>query len=295
VSTPSPTPGPSSPLTQAPDSAFDWLVGAPLRIAVIIITAIVVRWLLNRAITHFIERMGRHTPNVPTALEVVPSERFQQRSEAVGALMRSIVTAIVFTIAGAMVLGQLGVNLGPLIAGAGIVGVALGFGAQSFVKDFISGVFMILEDQFGVGDVIDTGFVTGTVEDVGLRVTRVRDLTGVVWYVRNGEVIRIGNRSQGWATAVADIPVGYDEDLERVRTVVEEVGSQMLADPAFADSLLEAPQWMGVEAVAGDAVTIRVTARTSPQQQVSVAREIRERLKNAFDAAGITVPTLRRP
>lgn len=297
--TPSPVPAPTVDENTVDDNTatdlWNWLIGTPLKIVIILITALVARWLINRAITHFVDRMSASTLRGPQAFDVIPTERRQQRSEAVGALLRSIVTATIFTIALAMVLGQIGVNLGPLIAGAGIIGVALGFGAQSFVKDFISGVFMILEDQYGVSDVIDTGFVIGTVEDVGLRVTRVRDLNGVVWYVRNGEVIRIGNRSQGWATAIADIPVGYDEDLDRVRSVVDEVGAAMLADPAWADGLLEAPQWMGVESVAGDAVTIRITARTAPQQQVPVSREIRERLKVAFDAAGITVPTLRRP
>lgn len=292
--TPTPVPAPAADENTAAD-VWSWIVGTPLKIALILITAFVARWLINRAISHFVDRMSASTLRGPQVFDVLPTERRQQRTEAVGALLRSIVTAVVFTIATAMILGQVGVNLGPLIAGAGIIGVALGFGAQSFVKDFISGVFMILEDQYGVGDVIDTGFVIGTVEDVGLRVTRVRDLTGVVWYVRNGEVIRIGNRSQGWATAIADIPVGYDEDLDRVRSVIDEVGAAMLADPAWADGLLEAPQWMGVESVAGDAVIIRITARTAHQQQVPVSREIRERLKVAFDAAGITVPTLRRP
>jgi len=296
AATPTPTPVPIPTVNEnSATNVWNWLIGTPLKIAIIVVTALVARWLINRAISHFVDRMSASTLRAPQAFDVIPTERRRQRSEAVGALLRSIVTATVFTIATAMVLGQLGINLGPLIAGAGIIGVALGFGAQSFVKDFISGVFMILEDQYGVGDVIDTGFVIGTVEDVSLRVTRVRDLNGIVWYVRNGEVIRIGNRSQGWATAITDIPVGYDEDLERVRAVVDEVGAAMIADPAWATALLEAPQWMGVESVAGDAVTIRITARTAPQQQVQVAREIRERLKSAFDAAGITVPTLRRP
>ena len=155
------------------------------------------------------------------------------------------------------------------------------------MKDFLSGVFMILEDQYSVGDVIDTGFGTGTVEEVALRVTQIRDTNGVVWYVRNGEIVRIGNRSQGWSLATVDLPVAYDEDLDAVRTVVARVGAAMVEEDDLRDKLLEPPLVAGVESVAGEAVVVRVTARTAPQQSVPVARDLRERLKVAFDEAGI--------
>jgi small-conductance mechanosensitive channel len=236
------------------------------------------------------ERAGETRMNV--AIEgILPSERRRQRAEAVGALMRSVGTVTITVVAIIVILARLGVNVGPLLAGAGIVGIALGFGAQSLVKDYISGVLMVLEDQYGVGDVIDTGAVVGTVEDVGLRITRVRDLNGVVWYIRNGEIVNLGNRSQGWSFVAVDMPVSYSQDLDAVRTVVDEVGAAMLADPAWTDKLLDPPSVAGVEAVSGFAVTVRVTTRAAAQQQLPVSRELRERLKAAFDASGIELPT----
>lgn len=165
----------------------DVLVTKPLRILLIVVLALVIRRLLRRAIRRSIAK----------ATAVGLTERRRLRAETLGSILESIASAVVLTVAFVMVLGELGLNLAPIIASAGIVGVALGFGAQNLVKDFLSGVFNILEDQFGVGDEVDTGFAIGTVEAVGLRTTRLRDVTGVVWHVRNGEILRIGNRSQG--------------------------------------------------------------------------------------------------
>ena len=170
--------------------------------------------------------------------------------------------------------------------------MALGFGAQSLVKDFLSGVFMIMEDQYGVGDVIDTGEAIGTVEEVTLRITRLRDANGVTWYVRNGEIIRIGNRSQGFATAIIDMPVSYAESVERVVGVIREAATAMGADPAWADKFVEEPQVLGVESIVGMTMTIRTIAQCVPGEQFPVQREMRERLKAALDAADVKAPPL---
>ena len=167
--------------------AIDVLVTRPLRIVVIVVLALLLRRILHRAIGRTITR----------ATAAGLTERKRLRAETLGSILRSTTSAVLLSVAVVMVLGELGLNLAPIIASAGIAGVALGFGAQNLVKDFLSGMFMILEDQFGVGDEVDTGFGTGIVEAVGLRTTRLRDVTGVVWHVRNGEVVRIGNRSQG--------------------------------------------------------------------------------------------------
>jgi len=147
-------------------------------------------------------------------------------------------------------------DIGPLLAGAGVLGVALGFGSQSLVKDFLSGIFMVLEDQYGVGDVVDVGPTSGTVEAVSLRVTRLRDVEGTVWYVRNGEILRLGNKSQGWARAVLDIPVGYDEDVARVQQVMLDVARQLADDEQFGPLVLEQPEVWGIEAMTQDTVTV---------------------------------------
>jgi small conductance mechanosensitive channel len=207
-----------------------------------------------------------------------------------GSLLQSISTGVIFTIALMMVLSEIGMNIAPLIASAGIIGVALGFGAQSLVKDFLSGIFMIFEDQYGVGDSVNLGDVSGTIESVGLRVTRLRDVDGTVWYVRNGEILKVGNQSQNWSRTVLDVAVGYREDVTRVRELLKEVAHSVTEDARFADRIIEEPEIWGVQSLGPDSVVVRVTLKTLPQQQWAVARELRERIKERFDAEGITMP-----
>jgi small conductance mechanosensitive channel len=189
-----------------------------------------------------------------------------------------------------MVISQLGYDIAPLIASAGIIGVALGFGAQGLVKDFLLGIFMILEDQYGVGDSIDLGEASGTVEAVGLRVTRLRDVNGTVWYVRNGEVLRVGNMSQNWARTVLDIPVAYTADLDQVRTVLRDIAHAVWEDPDFRNDVIEEPEVWGVERLDPDGVVMRVVLKTAPLEQWTIAREMRERIKERFDVLGIEIP-----
>lgn len=286
-----------------PQQVWDWFTGDPLLILVTVIAALVLRWLILRSIGRVVRvtiarsdarrakepgRAGR----VLAQATGLAHERHLQRTLTMGSLLRSMVTFIVGLITVLTVMAIIGLPLAPLLASAGVGGVALGFGAQSLVKDFLSGIFMILEDQYGVGDVIDTGEATGTVEEVSLRVTRLRDGTGVVWYIRNGEIIRIGNKSQGWATALVDIPVSYTENLERVIPLIREVVHALDTEAAWQDVLLEEPNVVGVESISGNTVTIRVIAKTAPEQQYGVSREIRERVKAAFDAHGIKAPVM---
>jgi small conductance mechanosensitive channel len=286
-----------------PEQVWDWFRGDPLLILVTIVAALVLRWLILRSIGRVVRVTiarsdARRAKEPGRAGRVIAQatglahERHLQRTLTMGSLLRSMVTFVVGLITVLTVMSIIGLPLAPLLASAGVGGVALGFGAQSLVKDFLSGIFMILEDQYGVGDVIDTGEATGTVEEVSLRVTRLRDGTGVVWYIRNGEIIRIGNKSQGWATALVDIPVSYTENLERVIPVIREVVHALDAEAAWQDVLLEEPNVVGVESITGNTVTIRVIAKTAPEQQYGVSREIRERVKAAFDAHGIKAPVM---
>lgn len=262
------------------DDVGDWLVGTPLAILVLVLAALVARWLIHRVIERSVAGIAAGPLSARRGL----------RARTMGSLLKSIVTGVVFAITLMMVLAELGLNVAPLIASAGILGVAIGFGAQSLVKDFLSGVFMIFEDQYGVGDVVDLGEASGTIEAVGLRVTRLRDVNGTVWYVRNGEILRVGNMSQNWARTVLDIGVAYSEDLEKVRRVLKEVAHELWEDPAFAGRIIEEPEVPGVESLTADAVTVRVTMKTAPMEQWSVAREMRERIKARFDAEGIEIP-----
>ena len=285
------------------ETARDWLLGVPLQILVILLCALVAQLILTRVIRGVVrraterakhERLAQTRKITRTAelSEVLLTQRTEQRAAAIGTLLRSVVAITVWSIALLMILPLLGVNVGPLLASAGVIGVALGFGAQTLVKDYLSGIFMIVEDQYGVGDLVDVGPVIGTVEEVALRFTRLRDQTGVVWYVRNGEILRVANRSQGWTLAIVDIPIGYDENIDRVRDIVENVATDMDEDPTYDDMLLGRPMFAGVESVSGEAVVIRITAKSVPDQQIPLARTIRERMKLAFDRAGITVPVL---
>lgn len=281
-------------------STLDWLLGAPLKIVVTLLVAVLARWLAHRAITKAVaasiarseasraKRERRGTGREATAAR----ERYRQRTLTMGSLLRSIATFAIGVITVLTVLSLCGIPLAPLLASAGVGGVALGFGAQALVKDFLSGIFMILEDQYGVGDLIDTGEAVGTVEEVTLRVTRMRDHDGVVWYVRNGEIIRIGNRSQGWSTVLVDIPFSYREDVEQVIGIIREEVGHIDDEPHWREVLREELQVLGVESITGGTVTVRILARCAPDENWGIQREIRRRVKEAFDREGIAGPPI---
>jgi small conductance mechanosensitive channel len=272
------------------------------RVAGILAVGLILRWVLHRLVDRLIRRaadgvlpqkVGRislgssghfGTPVNPG------STRRVQRTKALGSRLESLVTGIVFAVVLTMVMSEVGVDIAPIIASAGIIGIALGFGAQSLVSDFLSGVFMIFEDQYGVGDVVDLGEAVGTVEAVSLRITRVRDVNGTVWYVRNGEIVRVGNQSQNWARTVLDVSVAYDEDLAKVQRVLREVAHDLWEDDDFKGVVIEEPEVWGVEALTPEGVTVRVTLKTAPLEQWRVAREMRQRIKARFDYEKIEIP-----
>ncbi|BCB81973.1 mechanosensitive ion channel [Phytohabitans flavus] len=283
------------------ESSF-WILVKPLRIILILLIALLIRWAAHRMISRLV-RTSAHAsvpailrplreriPSAPAATAdpsaVVP-ERRRQRAEAIGSVLRNTVTAVVFAIAVLLILSELNFNLAPLIASAGIAGVALGFGAQSLVKDVLSGIFMLLEDQYGVGDTVDLGEATGIVEAVGLRITTVRDARGVLWYIRNGEIIRVGNKSQGWALVIVDMPIGY-AGVEEATSVMRAAAAEVAEDPDLAAHFVEPPDVLGVEQVTVDGAVIRTIAKTTADGQFDVGRELRRRLSEALDASGIT-------
>ncbi|WP_367136410.1 MULTISPECIES: mechanosensitive ion channel family protein [Streptomyces] len=268
-----------------------WLSNS-LRIILIVVIAVVMRSLIRRAITKLIARMNRTASAVDgTALGglLVNAERRRQRSEAIGSVLRSVTSFLIMGTAALTVLSVLKINLAPLLASAGVAGVAIGFGARNLVTDFLSGVFMILEDQYGVGDSIDAGVASGEVIEVGLRVTKLRGADGEIWYVRNGEVKRIGNLSQGWATAGVDVQVRADEDLDRVREVLTRTGEEMQKSEPWTERLWEPIEVLGLNAIYLDSVVIRVSAKTMPGKALGVERELRWRVKQALDAEGIRI------
>jgi moderate conductance mechanosensitive channel len=217
-------------------------------------------------------------------------ERRHQRVRALGSILRSAASIAIFGIAGVVVLGDLGINLAPLLASAGVVGVAIGFGAQNLVRDYLSGIFMLLEDQYGVGDSITVGNASGTVETVTLRITRIRDTKGVVWHIRNGAIEQVGNQSQGWARAVIDYPVPYDGNLAVIQDILERAAQALWHEPEWRALMLAAPEVWGAQEVSSKQVTMRVVVKTAPLRQWSVEREMRARIKAALDAAGVRFP-----
>jgi moderate conductance mechanosensitive channel len=277
----------------------DVFIAKPAKILLIVLVALVARSLANRLVRR-LTKVGAdgRTPSVLRPLKeragltslfdgALVSERRRQRAETVGAILRSIVSFAILSLAFVLVLGELGIDLGPIIASAGILGVALAFGAQNLVKDFLSGVFMILEDQYGVGDVIDVGQVSGTVEDVGLRTTRLRDVQGTVWYVRNGEIARVGNQSQGFGQVVLDLPFPTTTDLDRAGAVMKDVADEMWRDEDWAELITEEPQMLGVEHLTADSAQLRLVMRTRAGEQWKVGRELRLRVQERLSKEGI--------
>ncbi|MFE9999420.1 mechanosensitive ion channel family protein [Streptomyces avermitilis] len=263
-----------------------------LRVLLILVIAGVLRVVVRRAITKLIDRMGRTAEGVDgTALGglLVNVERRRQRSQAIGSVLRSVASFLILGTAALMILGTFEINLAPLLASAGVAGVAIGFGARNLVTDFLSGVFMILEDQYGVGDTVDAGVASGEVIEVGLRVTKLRGDNGEIWYVRNGEVKRIGNLSQGWATAGVDVTVRASEDLDRVKATLDDVAERMSKEEPWNELLWGPIEVLGLDSVLLDSMVVHVSAKTMPGKAAAVARELRWRIKRAFDAADIRI------
>lgn len=297
--------------------AADIVFAKPLKIAIVLLIAWIVVAIVRRMIDEFvatlsgqgqparrIKRTLRRTPivnKVPDSMldTGVVSIRAAARAETLGHVLRSVSSFAVWTIAALTVLGEVGIKLGPLVAGAGIAGVALGFGAQSLVKDFLAGIFIIVEDQYGVGDIIDVGDlsgtpVSGTVESVSLRATRVRSVSGTVWHVPNGTILRVGNMSQQWARALLDLPVVYGSDLDHAQAVIKQTADAVWQDPDWAGQILEEPEMWGIENLGPEGVTIRLVVKTQPAEQFKVLRELRVRIKAALDGAGIEIATTNR-
>jgi small conductance mechanosensitive channel len=293
--------------------AADWFVERPLTVLIIFGVAVVANYLVRKAISRAEERMikdrdrrlearqaaevedGRFEDHELRAQQkaaelVLAAEQSKQRALTLGSVMRSAASVAIFTVAILMALSEFDVNLGPLVAGAGIAGVALGFGAQSIVKDFLSGFFMLVEDQYSVGDVIDVGEASGTVEAITLRTTRIRDVNGTLWYVPNGEILRVANKSQQWARAVLDIEVAYGTDIDTASRVIKEVADSVWRDHLPNATVLEEPEIWGVERFGESAIAIRLVAKVEPGEQWATSRVIRQRLVEAFAREGIEIP-----
>ncbi len=280
---------------------LDRVVAPLFEVIVVLVLMMLARGLLRRVVGTVVEQMKR--PVAPNALHrladvvdgghdapEVTQDRRERRAQSMGALLMSVGSAVIWIIGGMTILGAFGIDLAPLIAGAGIVGIALGFGAQDLVKDFLSGVFMLVEDQYGVGDTVDVGEAAGVVEGISLRTTRIRDVQGRLWHVPNGEIRRVANASQAWARALLDVDIAYGADIDEAIRVIEEAGKAMASEDQWDELFLEQPEVWGVQNLAADSIQLRIVIKTVAGEQFKIGRELRRRIKYALDEADIEIP-----
>ncbi|MEN9606383.1 MAG: hypothetical protein RL605_211 [Actinomycetota bacterium] len=268
-----------------------------IRIVLILVGALVLRSLLLLVVRRTVKQIisGVNSKLAKSPLSPVSNARVVQRANTLGSVLSNLITWSVVVATIMSVLSELGVAVGAIIAGAGIMGAAIGFGAQSLVRDLISGLFIVFEDQYGVGDSVDLGQATGVVESVGLRVTQVRDVSGTLWYVRNGEVVRVGNQSQGWSRVVLDIALPYEARVDVAHAAILKAAESMVNDGDFGDSLIGSPEVWGLEVLSGEQVVLRLVQQVGPTAADVVARELRTRIKRELDDAKIKLADRRQP
>lgn len=271
----------------------DW--HALIRIVLIIVVALVARWVLLTSVKRVVNSLisgikAKKAPRRQLDLtSPINQERVVQRTRTMGTVMRNMITWSIGVISISAILSELGISMSALAAGAGILGAGLGFGAQSLIKDLISGLFIVFEDQYGVGDTVNLGDITGVVESVGLRVTQVRDFDGVLWYVRNGEVVRVGNQTQGWSRAMLDIALPYGADVTGAQALLLEVAKKVAGE--LSDIVIDEPEAWGIQVLNGNQIVVRVVQRTKAGKSDEVGRALRLAAKIALDKADIKLAT----
>lgn len=271
-----------------------------IQVAAIVVIALIVRWLLHfvirRVVNQVVTGVKRKQDVTDTqALSASPlaAVRLVQRTRTLGSVLTNIVNVTLFIVVLLLVVGTIAPDvLGSFTLLSAAIGAGLGFGAQNIVKDVLNGLFMVVEDQLGVGDIVDLGFATGIVEEVRIRVTSVRDVNGTLWFVRNGEILRVGNMSQGWARVIVDLAVPYEADIDEVESTLLRAATEMSQAGKWRSRILEKPEVWGLESVSAEAMVIRVVMKVRTSSKDDVARELRVRLKRSLDELGLKLPSL---
>jgi small conductance mechanosensitive channel len=258
---------------------------------------LVLRMLIKRVVARVV-RGVKKTHKVDDTIELssspVSAMRSVQRARTLGAVLNNAATWVVASAVLILVLAELGFSVTALVASAGIIGAALGFGAQSLVKDTLNGLFMIFEDQLGVGDVVDLGMAEGVVERVGIRVTEVRDVSGTLWFVRNGEILRVGNHTQDWSRVVLDLPVPYSSNIDEVQDLLLAGAQAFAQSPEWRRKVIEDPEVWGVQSVSAEAITLRLVVKVRPGEQWAAQRALYRALKDSLDRQHVDIPPLNR-
>lgn len=265
------------------DSIYPWLLNHGIKIFIIALVAIILNKVLIKAMTRIVRLAV-----VPTE-EMAPGEE-EKREDTLIRVFAWIIRIVISLVAGFMIISEFGVNLGPLLASAGIVGVAISFGSQSLVKDFMTGFFLILENQYRIGDEVDFGGIRGIVEDITLRVTTLRDLDGTVHTIPHGEIKKVSNFSKSFAKVNLNLGVAYNSDINKVIEIVNRVGEEMAQDPTWSEKIIKAPYFVRVQDLGDSSIVIKIAGETQPKMQYDVTGEVRKRVKEAFDKEGIEIP-----
>jgi small conductance mechanosensitive channel len=262
------------------DRSFDWLSTSGLRVLFIAIGTFILLALLKRTVAKLRSMYEGTLPN--------PAQ--MKRAYTLTHIVRDVARIIIFFVGVMMILSEIGIDLTPLLAAAGLGGLAVGFGAQSLVKDLISGFFILLENSVRVGDVVEVAGVSGVVEEIELRAIKLRDLSGNLHVVPNGVIDKVKNMTKDYSYYVFDLGVAYREDVDEVMAVLKEIAAELQADPAFGGDILEPLEMLGVDQFADSAVIIKCRIKTEPIKQWRIGREMNRRIKNTFDARGIEIP-----
>jgi len=265
------------------EQIIPWLTSHGIRIVLIAILALVINRLLKRLIVRAVRASVKSD-------EHTSQEAEQKREDTLIRIFTGALNIIIIIVALMMILGELGIEIGPLIAGAGIVGLAVGFGGQYLIRDIITGLFLMLENQYRIGDVVDIEGLSGAVEDISLRKTTLRNLDGTVHHIPHGSITKVSNLSKDFARVNIDMGVGYSTDIDHLIRVINETGRELAADPAFSDSIISPPQFLRVNEFADSAIVVKILGDTKPLKQWEIAGEFRKRLKFAFDREGIEIP-----
>jgi len=289
------------------DSWWDWIAGAFEQYTVLfrilsvliagVIANIATRFLIKRIVAEVVRGVKKtHKVDDTTELNASPvsAMRSVQRARTLGSVLNNTATWVIASVVLILVLSELGFSVTALVASAGIIGAALGFGAQSVVKDVVNGLFMVFEDQLGVGDVVDLGMAEGVVERVGIRITEVRDISGTLWFVRNGEILRVGNHTQDWSRVILDLPVPYESNIDEIQKILLESANAFAASPEWRRKVIEDPEVWGVQSVSAEAITLRLVVKVRAGEQWAAERALYRALKESLDNKKVDIPPLNR-